>query len=146
MLIRRVEERDIDSLIELCVLHAEYEKADFDPRGKKERLFMHLFKVESGLQCIVVEDRGRLLGFATFIKQFSTWDADYYLYLDCIYLREEIRGQGVGTRMMHLVKSYGERENCFQVQWQTPDFNDKAITFYKKLGGVSKKKERFFWQ
>ena len=99
MLIRRVEERDIDQLIELCVLHAEYEKAEFDPKGKKEKLFNHLFKVDSGLQCIVVEDQGRLLGFATFVRQFSTWDADFYLYLDCLFLREELRGQSVGTKV-----------------------------------------------
>ena len=50
----------------------------------------------------------------------------------------------LGLKLMQLVKSYAENEKCFQIQWQTPDFNHKAIEFYKKLGGVSKKKERFF--
>lgn len=145
MLIRKVEEHDIDQLIELCALHAAYEKSAYDSAGKKEKLFSHFFKEKEGLQCVVVEDDRKLKGYATFIKQFSTWDASYYLYLDCIYLKEEVRGQGLGARLMDLAKSYAKQENCFQVQWQTPKFNQKAIDFYKKIGAQSKEKERFFW-
>lgn len=145
MLIRRAVERDIEQLIELCSFHAEYEKVEYDPKGKKEKLFEHLFRDPQELQCIVVESQEKLLGYATYIRQYSTWDAAYYLYLDCIYLRDEMRGQGLGTQLMNLVKSYASQNGCFQVQWQTPQFNKKAIEFYKKLGASCKSKERFFW-
>ncbi|WP_436516828.1 N-acetyltransferase family protein [Ekhidna sp. To15] len=144
MLIRRAEERDIDQLLVLCELHAEYEKCEYDPAGKRGKLFRQLFE-GNDLQCIVIEYSEELLGYATFIKQFSTWDADFYLYLDCIYLKEKYRGQGMGTKLMQLVKSYAEQEGCFEIQWQTPIFNREAIRFYKRIGSVSKEKERFFW-
>lgn len=145
MLIRRVEEHDIDQLLILCALHAEYEKSDYHSEGKRGKLFSQLFESTNGLQCLVVEDKGQLQGYATFIKQYATWDADYYLYLDCIYLKEELRGQGIGTALMNQVRAYGEKENCIQVQWQTPTFNKRAIKFYRKLGANSREKERFFW-
>lgn len=145
MLIRRVEERDMDQLIDLCALHAVYEKSEYDRLNKKDRLHNQLFTMKDSLQCIVAESQGKLLGYVTFIKQYSTWDADHYVYLDCIYLKEESRGRGIGSKLMQLVKAYAEQQNCFQVQWQTPDFNDKAIKFYHNLGAVSKTKERFFW-
>lgn len=145
MLIRRVEERDMDQLIDLCALHAVYEKSEYDRLNKKDRLHNQLFTMKDSLQCIVAESQGKLLGYVTFIKQYSTWDADHYVYLDCIYLKEESRGQGIGSKLMQLVKAYAEQQNCFQVQWQTPDFNHKAIKFYHNLGAVSKTKERFFW-
>jgi len=145
MLIRKVEERDIDQLIELCALHAAYEKASYSSEGKRDKLFKHLF-VDKTVECLVVENQKELVGYATFLKQFSTWGADYYLYLDCLYLVEELRGQGVGTQLMNLLKSYAEEENCFQMQWQTPAFNKSAISFYRKIGGVSKEKHRFFWE
>ncbi|MEP1032977.1 GNAT family N-acetyltransferase [Ekhidna sp.] len=145
MLIRRAEERDINQLLALCALHAAYEKCTYDVRGKKENLLVQLFENPKNLQCIVVENQGKLNGYVTFIKQYSTWDADYYVYLDCIYLKEELRGQGVGSKLMQMVKSYAEQEDCFQIQWQTPDFNKQAIDFYKKLGAVAKTKQRFFW-
>ncbi len=145
MLIRRAEERDIDQLLVLCALHAAYEKSEYDSSGKRGKLFRQLFEI-SDLQCLVVENKKELIGYATFIKQFSTWDADHYIYLDCLYLKEELRGQGIGTKLMELVKAYAEKEGCFQVQWQTPDFNRNAIKFYKKMGALSKSKERFFWE
>ncbi len=145
MLIRRAEERDIDEIIELCSLHARYEKVEYDPKGKREQLFNHLFNAPRDLQCMVVESRENLLGYATFIRQYSTWDAGYYLYLDCIYLREEARGKGIGSKLMSLVKSYANQNACFQVQWQTPKFNLEAIKFYNRIGASSKDKERFFW-
>ena len=146
MLIRQAKEGDIDQLIELCGLHAAYEKSKFDPNGKKEKLLSHFFHGPSGIQCIIVESQEKLLGYATFIRQFSTWDAAYYVYLDCLYLREEIRGQGIGKKLMEKVKMYADREQCSHVQWQTPSFNKPAIEFYKGLGAYSKTKERFFWK
>ncbi len=145
MLIRKAEERDMDGLIELCALHANYERNKYDPAGKKESLFNHLFFGSKDLQCLIVECQGKLLGYATYIKQFSTWDAEYYVYLDCLYLKEEIRGKGVGRKLMKLIKDYSRKEGCNHIQWQTPNFNEKAITFYNRLGAVSRKKERFFW-
>ncbi|MEO1715245.1 MAG: GNAT family N-acetyltransferase, partial [Bacteroidota bacterium] len=75
---------------------------------------------------------------------FSTWDAEYYVYLDCLYLEPQTRGQGIGTQIMEEVKAFARAEDCSVIQWQTPDFNEKAIRFYQKIGGVSKAKERFF--
>ncbi len=30
------------------------------------------------------------------------------------------------------------------IQWQTPIFNQQTIYFYRKIGGISKTKERFW--
>ncbi|MEP0274125.1 N-acetyltransferase family protein [Ekhidna sp.] len=145
MLIREAVERDIDQIIELCQLHAEYEKSSYSKVEKQEKLFSSLFKEKNGIKCVVIEEERQLHGYATFIKQFSTWDADWYLYLDCLFLREETRGKGIGKEMMSLIKAYAKKEGCINIQWQTPDFNQDAIRFYKKIGAESKKKERFFW-
>ena len=94
----------------------------------------------------MAECNDNLVGYATFTKQFSTWDAAFYLYLDCLFLKEEVRGKGAGRQLMDKVKDDAREENCKLIQWQTPDFNTSAIQFYQKLGAVSKTKERFFWQ
>lgn len=44
---------------------------------------------------------------------------------------------------MEKIKEYAKAENCTIIQWQTPSFNKKAIDFYRKIGGISKSKERF---
>ncbi|MCX2681604.1 GNAT family N-acetyltransferase [Galbibacter sp. EGI 63066] len=145
MEIRFARESDITQLVALCALHAAFEKADFNLKNKAELLKKHLFDKQNLVKCLVIETEGELMGYATFMKQFSTWDAGFHVYLDCLYLKESIRGQGIGSQLMKKIKDYAASENCGHIQWQTPDFNEKAIAFYQKLGAVSKTKERFFW-
>ncbi|MGY6648517.1 N-acetyltransferase family protein [Wenyingzhuangia sp. IMCC45574] len=140
-MIRKAERKDIPRLIELFAAHAAYEQASFSTEGKEVLLFKHFEKI----QCWVVELDGKIEGYTTCIKQFSTWDVAEYVYLDCLFLTEATRGKGYGAQLMEKVKEYAKREGCAEVQWQTPDFNTKAIEFYKKLGASSKTKERFFW-
>ena len=147
--IRFVSPLDMDALIQLCAEHAAYEKAEYDPYGKKEALSLRLFSPPPPLYCLVVEQQtlpNPIIGYATYMKQFSTWDARYYLYLDCLYLNEQSRGQGLGERLMLRVKEEAQKLGLSEIQWQTPDFNEGAIRFYHRLGATSKNKERFFWQ
>ena len=145
MIIRNAIPQDVEQLIDLCAAHAAYEKVDYDPTQKKEKLSEFLFLSENNMQCIVVEEGHQLVGYVTYIKQFSTWDAGFYLYLDCLFLKESVRGKGIGRQLMNKVCEYAIQENCSEIQWQTPDFNSKAISFYKRLGAHPKTKERFFW-
>jgi len=144
--IRPIEEKDITALIKLCKAHAEYEKADYSSTDKAEKLSKALFAPNSNLKCLVAEMDNEVVGYCTFIKQFSTWDAEYYVYLDCLFLLEKTRGKGFGKKLMQQVKEYAITENCSIIQWQTPSFNKNAINFYNKLGAHSKSKERFTWQ
>ena len=93
-----------------------------------------------------MEENEEIVGYSTFIKQFSTWDASYYVYLDCLYLKEKLRGKGVGFKLMNLIREYAIEQNCSVIQWQTPVFNKSAIRFYNKIGAKSKVKERFAWK
>ncbi len=145
VLIREVQKEDLSQLVELCALHAAHENCAYDSMGKEEMLLKHLFHESNDIQCIIVENQEKLLGYATFTRQFSTWDAAYYVYLDCIYLREEVRGKGIGRKLMQQVKAYAAKTESIHVQWHTPPFNKDAIQFYKRLGAISKSKERFFW-
>jgi GNAT superfamily N-acetyltransferase len=144
MEIRFAIEKDLPKIIELCKAHATFEKAEYEPINKEELLSRFLFKDNPILKCLVVEENNRLIGYATFMKQFSTWDADFYIYLDCLYLNEASRGKGLGKKIIAKIKEYGKQESCINMQWQTPNFNQKAIQFYNKIGATTKTKERFF--
>ena len=143
-IIRLVKREDIQQLVVLCAAHAAYEKTDYDPSYKEKLLLEHLFPLNETIKCIVVEQNGRLLGYSTVLKQFSTWDANYYLHMDCLYLKEEARSKGLGKLVMEEIKKYALKE-CCNLQWQTPKFNTNAIRFYKAIGAEHKTKERFFW-
>lgn len=143
-IIRSVKKEDIQQLVVLCAAHAAYEKVVYDEVHKEKLLLDCLFPLNNTIKCIVVEQNGRLLGYSTILKQFSTWDANYYFYMDCLYLKEEIRGIGLGKKMMQEIRNLAIKEQC-NLQWQTPYFNTNAIEFYKAIGAEHKTKERFFW-
>lgn len=145
MNIRFAIKKDIDQIITLCEAHALFEKATYNADNKSVILSEHLFNTANSTQCLVVDNGKELVGYATFMKQFSTWDAKYYMYLDCLYLTKKVRGQNIGHKIMDRIKEYAKTQNCEKIQWQTPDFNEKAIVFYKKIGASSKTKKRFSW-
>lgn len=142
--IRFVETEDLSGIIELCHLHALYEKAAYTIDGKAGRLAFDLFSDYPKVYCLVVENDGQLIGYATYMKQYATWDAKEYVYMDCLFVKEFARGLGIGERLIRRIQKEAETLGCDLVQWQTPDFNTRAIKFYRRMGATSKTKERFF--
>lgn len=141
--IRDCRETDLDKLVALCGKHAAYEQAAYNPDGKKERLNDAIFSGNRQLTCLVVEVGNTIVGYATYTFDFSTWDAQRFIYLDCLYLEDDYRNYGIGAVLMDKVRQAGEAGGCANMQWQTPEFNEKAIKFYKRIGGVGKDKVRF---
>ncbi len=137
--------KDMPKVVELCQAHAAYEQSTYSLEGKVEQLTRYFFDTPAIAYCLLAEIDQQIVGYATFMKQFSTWDAAFYLYLDCLYFEPEARGKGLGKLVMDYVWAFAKAENCFQIQWQTPEFNKNAIGFYKKIGATAKSKERFFW-
>lgn len=143
--IRNAEPHDMDEIIKLCAEHSEFERAKFLPAGKAEKLAKFLFSENPPMFCLVVEnDSGEILGYTTFMPEFSTWDADYYVYMDCLFLRPQARNVGIGVQIIKEIAKFAKSRNIQQIQWHTPDFNERAINFYYRLGAASKEKMRFY--
>lgn len=141
--IRFAREEDLNRIVDLCNAHATYEKAEYEKKNKAKRLQNDLFSNPPKLYCLVVESDGYLIGYATYMKQYSSWEAGEYIYMDCLYLKEFVRGLGLGKKLVRSIQQEGKKLGCTAIQWQTPDFNTRAIKFYKQLGATHKSKERF---
>ena len=88
----------------------------------------HLF------DCIVAEnERKEIVGIATYFHAYYTWTGKA-LYLDDLYVKEESRGQKVGSLLLDKFFEIARENSCRKVRWQVSDWNEPAITFYKKLG------------
>ena len=142
--IRFAIREDMNELILMCHEHALYEQSLYAHEGKSEKLFQHLFSVTPALYCIIVEDHAGIIGYASYMKEFSTWEADYYIHMDCLYLREHARNHGIGLVMIKKIALHAAEINVGFMQWQTPALNTRAIEFYHRLGAHSKKKLRMY--
>lgn len=142
--IRFAKKQDIHQIINLCEAHAIYEQSDYSKNGKVAQLTKDLFSNTPKLFCLVVETETELIGYATFMKQYATWNAEEYIYMDCLFMKGKARGLGLGEKLIIKIKEEGRKFGCGLIQWQTPDFNVRAIKFYNRIGATSKSKERFF--
>ncbi|MFH7016064.1 GNAT family N-acetyltransferase [Flavobacterium sp. FlaQc-47] len=141
--IRNCEVSDLSQLVLLCQKHAEYEKANFYPEGKEEKLKEALFGKSPKLYCLVIAAKETIAGYVSYTIDYSTWDAATFMYMDCLFLEEEARSLGIGEILIDKLKQIGIEKNCINIQWQTPQFNERAIKFYNRIGAKGKDKVRF---
>lgn len=141
--IRSASANDAFQILALIEAHAHYEEysliieQQIKALENVDELPIYLYVVESIVS-------GDLIGYMSLIKQFSTWDMAWYLYLDCLYLTEHARGKGLGKRMMNFAQEKAREMDILLMQWQTPSNNTKAINFYHAQGAESREKVRFF--
>jgi GNAT superfamily N-acetyltransferase len=142
-LIRPAVPSDMSELMDLIAEHAAYEQAPFSADGKPERLIRAIFESPTRLYCEVVEENKKLVGYVSYTYDYSTWQAAEYMYMDCLFLRPETRGKGIGGKIMEKLQKIARQRGCVNIQWQTPEFNTPAIGFYKKTGASDLSKIRF---
>jgi GNAT superfamily N-acetyltransferase len=141
--IRAAEPTDIAELVRLCSEHASYERATFDAHNKEAQLSDAIFSSTPKLAAWVAEADGALVGYATGMIEFSTWACGIYLHMDCLFVRDGLRGLGVGAKLLECVAQFARDSGALEVQWQTPIWNLDAARFYERAGASSSQKLRF---
>lgn len=123
--------------------HALYERTGCSEPGQRERLALALFGPAPALLGWVIGDPGALHGYATATIDFSTWTAARYLHMDCLFVRANARGQGLGQRLLDAVKDAAIVNGIENLQWQTPLWNIGAQRFYERCGARAAAKQRY---
>lgn len=141
MHIRFALPHDVPVLLNLIEEHAYFEKKKASIT--LEKLTKLVSASPAPAHMIVAEDKGVLLGYAAYTFHFGVWECSSFAYLDCLYIREEARGQGTGRKLMKMVLEQSKTAGVERVEWQTPDWNSDAIEFYRREGGIGEPKMRF---
>lgn len=144
MRIRGIQSKDLETLLALCAEHAEYEGLPFQTEDQMARWQTALFGPQPKLFGWVCEEQDQLLGYMTATIDFATWTGRLFAYMDCLYLKPEARGQGLGRQFMAILTDFARARDCSEIQWQTPPDNELGIGFYRRIGAGEKSKARFF--
>lgn len=142
--IRLATKDDMPRVLELIEAHAVYERSG-PVKATAERLGELMIDGDAAACLVAVSTAhdGRVVGYATASKEFSTWDAAHYLHMDTLFVDEAVRGQRIGQQLFDAVVQLGADTGCQQVQWQTPNWNADAIRFYERAGATGTNKQRF---
>ena len=142
-IVRSVSPGDLAGFVELIREHTEFERAPMPLQNLAETLPALLFGPDPRLHGFVAELDGALVGYATFAIEASTWTGGFYLHLDCLYLAEPARGNGIGPQLVERGRALAAEHGVDELQWQTPEWNVDAIRFYDRLGASRSPKMRY---
>lgn len=132
--IRPAAPADVPLILTLIRELAEYEKLADQVSATEADLKTALFGARIHAECVIAELGGKPAGFALFFHNFSTFLAKPGIYLEDLYVKQELRGKGVGRALLAHLASLALRRGCGRFEWAVLDWNEPAIGFYKSLG------------
>ncbi|CAG2176833.1 unnamed protein product, partial [Oppiella nova] len=78
----------------------------------------------------------QLIGIALYYPRYSPWTGRG-VWLEDLYVTPEYRGTGVGVALMARVAKQTVLEGSNRLEWWCLAWNEKSISFYKKLGAIN---------
>ena len=134
--IRAAGRADVGAVHALIRELAVFEKLEHLCTGSAQALDAALFGPRAGVDVLVAELRGEIVGFALFFPTFSTFLARPGLWLEDLYVKPAHRARGVGTRLLRAVAAEAVARGCGRFEWAVLDWNAPAIGFYERLGAT----------
>jgi GNAT superfamily N-acetyltransferase len=96
----------------------------------------HLFGPRPAAECVVAEADGRIVAFALFFTNFSTFLGRPGLYLEDLYVQPAHRGTGLGKALLRHLGALAVERGCGRFEWSVLDWNENAIRFYEQMGAT----------
>jgi GNAT superfamily N-acetyltransferase len=113
---------------------ADYERLSGEVSLGEEQLREHLFGPRPWAEVLLAEEAGRVVGFALFFHNYSTFAGKPGLYLEDLFVEPEQRGKGHGKALFQAVARLAVERGCGRMEWSVLDWNEPAIRFYRSLG------------
>ena len=127
---------DLPAVVGLITELAVFEKLEHLVVVTPESLRPHLFGDKPVAECVVAEVEGRVVAFALFFTNFSTFLGQPGLYLEDLYVQPAHRGTGLGKALLSHLGALAVERGCGRFEWSVLDWNERAIRFYEAMGAT----------
>ena len=133
--LRLATTEDISVILEFIKELAEYENMSDQVVATPELLQDTIF-VQKKAEVVIAEYQNRPVGFALFFHNYSTFLGRPGIYLEDLYVREEMRGMGLGTQLLSYLARLATERGCGRLEWACLNWNEPSIQFYQSMGAV----------
>jgi GNAT superfamily N-acetyltransferase len=127
---------DVPVIFELIQALAEYEKLTHLVTGSAGDLEDHLFGEKPYAEVLVAESGDRVVGFALYFWNYSTFLAKPGIYLEDLFVLPEYRRQGIGKALLTRLAQVAIARGAGRLEWSVLDWNQPAIDFYERMGAT----------
>jgi len=132
--IRPTEEQDREQIRKLMISYIfdfyQYPKPE---ETKLDALIDLLVEQREGIQFVAREEE-ELVGFATLYFTYSTLRASKIVLLNDLFVKENRRGCGIGTKLFNTCYQYAAQHGYPSMTLETHKQNINAQKFYEKMG------------
>jgi GNAT superfamily N-acetyltransferase len=125
--------RDVPQVLELVRELAEFERAPDEVTNTVTMMEEDGFGDHPVYGMFVAEQGEKIVGISLYYYRYSTWKGKR-LYLEDIVVTLSERGKGIGKRLFDRTLEKALHEKCTGITWQVLDWNEPAISFYRKYG------------
>ncbi len=132
--VRQAEINDVPHIFDLIQALAEYEKLSHQVTGTVEDLQEHLFGDRPCVESIVAESDGKIVGFALFFPNYSTFLTKPGIYLEDLFVLPDYRRRGIAKAMLSYLGKLAIDRDAGRLEWSVLDWNESAIAFYQNMG------------
>lgn len=132
--VRFANRNDTKLIIRFIKDLATYEKLSNDVTVSEELIDKYLFGSSRIAECLIAEFDGVAAGFAVFFHNYSTFKGKPGLYLEDLFVKPEMRGNGIGKSLLVELAKIAKERDCARFEWSVLDWNQPAIDFYLSLG------------
>lgn len=132
--IRTASAADVPLILSFIKELAAYEQLPHRVKATEAQLRQTLFGEHSYAEVIFACVDQQEVGFALFFHNYSTYLAKAGIYLEDIFVKPEMRGKGIGRRLLAYLAHLAKKRNCGRLEWWVLDSNTSAVNFYKSIG------------
>ena len=134
LIIRFATENDTPLILEFIKKLAIYEKLKDQVSANTELLKKTLFGNRKVAEVILAEFNNKPVAFSLFFHNFSTFLGQPGLYIEDLFVEEDMRGKGIGKEILAFLARLAIERGCGRMEWWVLDWNTPAINFYRKMG------------
>ncbi|CAE6828444.1 GNAT family N-acetyltransferase [Paraburkholderia haematera] len=134
--IRAATPEDTGAIFALTYDLAEFESLTHVFVATEDGLRDALFGARPAIEALVAENDGRIVGYALFFHNYSSFAGKRGLYLEDVYVQPSQRGSGLGAAMLARLAALAVERQCGRFEWTVLDWNKRAISFYEKMGAT----------
>lgn len=134
--IRAAKQEDTSQIFSLIKALAEYEQLSDRVTGNVADLEQHLFGDRPYAEAIVGEWSGKIVGFALFFSNYSTFLTKPGIYLEDLFVLPDYRRKGIGKAMLSYLGKIAIERGVGRLEWSVLDWNQTAIAFYQEMGAT----------
>jgi GNAT superfamily N-acetyltransferase len=132
--LRPATRADVPLITQLIQELAEYEKLAHTCVADEESVGENLFGERPAAEVVLAFIGDEPAGFALYFENYSTHLSRRGMHLEDLYVREHLRGRGVGKLLLAKLASIAVERGYGRMEWAVLRWNEPAIRVYDAIG------------